>query len=231
MERHVQKKQKNRYILIALVLTLYFVLSVIIGFPLGFGNMMARSHARDYCEAVYPEATLGKTIFNPVDNNFSTRINLENDSFTIGTNPNKKAVVDYNRREVFLQDTGVFEALSKLQRTHVSIAKYGWITCYVYWNYDDPMTPIAMFRMDYTDAQSTPLPNDDEMKELLTPLALDCITSLNEYLPLNSIQLLYYHPAFNPDEKGMTWRIVKMDLEDDTPMNQDLLKNASVRVN
>lgn len=231
MERHAQKKWKKRYIFIALVLTLYFVLSAVAGFPLGFGNRMARSHARDYCEVVYPKATLGETIFNPVDNNFSTRIHLEDDSFTIGTNPNQKTVVDYGRMEVLLKDLGVVEVLSKLKRTHASIAKYGWITCYVSWNYDEPMKPIAIFRMDYTDSQTTPLPNDDGMKELLTPLALDCISSLNQSLSLNSIRLSYYHPDFDPDENGMTWRIVEMDLEDDTPMNQDLLKNASVRMN
>ena len=230
MQSHIQKKRKKRYILIALLLMLYSILSIAIGFPLGFGNMMARSHAQDYCEEVYPEATLGKTVYNPVDSNFSTRINLEDDNFTIGTNPNQKVVVDYNRMEVFLQESGAFEVLSKLQRSHIPIDQYGFITCYVYWNYDDPMTPITMFRMDYSDSQTAPLPNDDEMKELLTPLALDCITSLNEYLPLNSIRLLYYHPDFDPDENGRTWRIMKMDLEDDTPMNRDLLKNASVEI-
>lgn len=230
MQTHKAKGRKARFIAIAICLILYLGLSTVVGFPLGFGKMMARGLAQDYCQVVYPQANLGKTVFNPVDNAFSTRVYVGEETFTIDTNPNQDAVGDSYRSEAFLQDTGAVEVISKLFRTHVSGKTHSFLYCYVVWSHADPMTPITCLRIDYTDYNNPTLPNETQMKSILAPIALDCITAVEECFSLDSIRLYYYHPDFNPDEEGMTWRIMDIPLGDDTPRTKGLLDDAQVSI-
>ena len=231
MRIHITKKQKTPLILLSIFLIIYIGLSALIGFPLGFGTMMARGIAEDYCEVVYPQATMEKTVFNPVSNSFETAIYLGDEKLYISTKPNQSAVGDHYREEIFLQETGATETISRLHGTYVLGRYYRLVACYVYWNYDDPMTPITNLRFDYGDYENSILPNDVQIKELLVPIVLDCIIQVEEHLTLDKVQLLYYHPDFDPDEKGKTWRIIEIPLTDETPRTKELLDGAQLRIN
>lgn len=231
MRISITKKQKISSMLLSISFVIYIGLSILIGFPLGFGTMMARGIAENYCEAVYPQAAMGKTAFNPVSNSFETVIYLGDETLYIRSMPNQSAVSDNYREELFLQETEVTETISRLHRRYVSGQHYRSVGCYVYWNYDDPMTPITNLRFDYGDYETSKLPNDEQIKELLAPIALDCILQVEKHLTLNKVELLYYHPDFNPDESGMTWRMMEIPLTDETPRTKTLLDGAQLRIN
>ncbi len=227
----MKKKLKNRFIIVSVCLALYVGLSAMVGFPLGFGTIMAQDIAKKYCNVVYPEAIIEKTVFNPVNSVFETVVYLGEKKIYISTMPNRDSVGDNYRSEIFLQETGVTEVLSRLHRTYVSGNRYyRFLTCNVYWNYYDPLTPITYLRFDYADYENANLPNDEQIKEILTPIILDCILQIEEHLTLDGIKLLYYHPDFDPNEKGKTWRIIDMPLGDDTPRTKDLLDYAQFSV-
>jgi len=230
MRIHITKKQKISFMLLSLFSLIYIGLSSLLGFPLGFGTMMARGITENYCEAVYPQAAMGKTVFNPVSNSFETVIYLGDETLYIRSRPNQSAVNDNYREGLFLQETGVTETVSRLHRTYVSGQYYRFVACYVYWNYDDPMTPITNLRFDYGDYETSKLPNDEQIKQLLAPIALDCILQVEEHLTLNKVELLYYHPDFNPDENGMTWRIMEIPLTDETQRTEKLLDGAQLQI-
>lgn len=230
MQIHKAKGPNIRFIVGAISLILYLGLSTVVGFPLGFGKMMARGLAQDYCQVVYPQASLGKTVFNPVDNAFSTDVYEGEETFTIYTNPNRDTVGDRHRSDAFLQDTGAAEVISKLFRTYVSGKSQNFLSCFIVWDHAAPMTPITHLRIDYTDYDNPTLPSEAQMKSILTPIALDCITAVEEYFSLDSIRLSYYHPDFRPDEVGMTWQIMGVSLADGTPRTNDLLDDAVVSI-
>ncbi|NLN49655.1 MAG: hypothetical protein GX154_11350 [Clostridiales bacterium] len=231
MQTHKAEGLKARFIIAAIFLILYLASSAMVGFPLGFGRIMARDIVKDYCNVIYPEAIIEKTVFNPVNSVFETEVYLGEEKIYISTMPNRNSVGDNYRSEVFLQEAGVTDTLSRLHRTYVSGNRYyRFLACNVYWNYDDPMTPIAYLRFDYADYENSNLPNDEHIKEILTPIVLDCILQVEEHLTLDSIKLLYYHPDFYPNEKGKTWRIIDMPLDDDTPRTKDLLDDAQFSI-
>ena len=202
-----------------------------IGFPLGFGKLMARGLSKEYCNIICPQATLGKTVFNPVSNSYETAVYVGEEQLYIRTSPNQDMVGDPYREELFLQETGVSEVVSKLFRTYVQGRYYRFLSCAVCWNYNDPMTPITTLRFDYGDYESASLPSEAQIKELLSPIALDCITQIEKLLPLDNVYLLYYHPDFKPDEKGMTWRSMKIPLDRNTARTKELLETAELRLN
>ncbi len=231
MRTPLTKKQKTLLIIQLIFLVIYIGLSTLIGFPLGFGTMMARSIAQNYCESVYPQAAMGKTVFNPVSNSFETAIYLGDEPLYIRSRPNQTAVSDRYREKLFLQETGVTETVSRLYRTYALEQSYRFVACYVYWNYDEPMTPITNLRFDYGDYETSKLPDDEQIKELLAPIALDCILQVEKHLTLNKVELLYYHPDFDPDEKGKTWRVMEIPLTDETPRTEKLLDGAQLKIN
>lgn len=116
------RKQGNRKrdAVLFLLLAIYICGSCFAGFPLGFGKWMERSTAKEYCDIVYPEAQIGKTVFNPVGNGYETAAYLEDEkTYTyIGVSLAKNTIYDPYREEAFLQETGVAEVLSRLTRTH-----------------------------------------------------------------------------------------------------------------
>ena len=67
-----------------------------------------------------------------------------------------------------------------------------------------------------------------KIKELLAPIVLGCITQIEDILPLKSVIIKYYHPAFHPDEKGMTWRTMKVSLDQNAPRTMELLNTAEL---
>ena len=227
MHLHLTRKQKL-LLLILSFFALYTCLSALLGFPLGFGKLMARGISKEYCSIVYPQAALGKTVFNPVSSSYETVVYLGEERFYIRTNPNQDTVGDPYREKLLLQETGVSEVVSKLFRTYVQGRYYRFLSCAVYWNYHDPMTPITSLQFDYGDFESPSLPSEAKIKELLSPIALDCITQIEPLLPLDHVDLLYYHPDFDPDETGMTWRIMEIPLERDTPRTKALLDAAEL---
>lgn len=233
MQAQKTKGVKARFIIISIIcLILYLVLSALIGFPLGLGRMMARDIVKNYCNVIYLDSNLGKTVFNPVNSVFETEVYLGEEKIYVSTMPNRDSVGDNYRSEVFLRETGVTDTISKLHRTYVSGNRYyRFLACNVCWNYDDPMTPIAYLRFDYADYENANLPNDEQIKEILTPIVLDCILRVEEYLTLDSIKLLYYHPDFDPNEKGKTWRIIDIPLGDDTTRTEGLLDDAQFSIN
>ncbi len=231
MQTHKAKRLKALFITIAICLILYLGMSIIVGFPLGFGRIMAQDIVKDYCNVIYPEAIIEKTVFNPVNSVFETEVYLKEDKIYISTMPNRDSVGDNYRSGVFLQETGVTDTLSRLHSTYVSGNRhYRFLACNVYWNYDEPMIPIINLRFDYADYESANLPNDEQIKEILTPIILDCILQVEEHFTLDNIKLLYYHPDFDPKEKGKTWRIIDMPLDDDTPRAKGLLDDAQFSI-
>ncbi|WP_312281521.1 hypothetical protein [Oscillibacter sp.] len=230
MQIHKATGRQAHFIVGALSLILYLGISTVVGFPLGFGKLMAWGVAQDNCQVVSPQASLGKTVFNPVDNAFSSDVYVGEETCTIYTNPNRDTVGDRHRSDAFLQDTGAAEVISKLFRTHVSGKSQNFLSCSIVWDYADPMTPITHLRIDYTDYDNPALPNEAQMKSILTPIALDCITAVEECFSLDSIRLSYYHPNFHPDEEGMTWRIMEVLLVDGAPRTKDLLDDAIVNI-
>lgn len=231
MQTHKVKRPKARFIIVAICMILYLGSSAMVGFPLGFGTIMAQDIVKDYCNVIYPEAIIKKTVFNPVNSVFETEVYLGEKKTYISTMPNRDSLGDNYRSMVFLQETGVTDTLSRLHRTYVSgYRHYRFLTCNVYWNYDEPMIPIISLRFDYADYENTNLPNDEQIKEILTPIVLDCILQVEEHLTLDSIKLLYYHPDFDPNEKGKTWRIIDMPLGDDIPRTKGLLDDAQFSI-
>ena len=71
------KKRRKVYALILVFLAVYVCFSALVGIPLGFGKIMERDAAKNYCSIVYPQAQLGKTVFNPVGNGYETAVYLE----------------------------------------------------------------------------------------------------------------------------------------------------------
>lgn len=182
---------------------------------------MERNAVKTYCSAVYPQAQLGKTVFNPVANGYETAVRLQDGTIHMGVNLAEGIVADPHREALFLKELGVAELLSRLER------RYGcFLYCRIVWNYGDPTTFLASLDLDYTDHESAPLPSEDPIKELLAPIVLDCITQTEKLLPLESASISYYHPDFAPEERGMTWRTMKLSLNHDEPRTTELLTSA-----
>ena len=85
-------------------------------------------------------------------------------------------------------------------------------------------------RLDYTDYESFPLPGEGQIKELPAPVVLDCILQVEELVPLNKAMIKYYHPDFDPDEHGMTWRTMEISLIHDVLRTKELLDAAELTV-
>lgn len=219
-------RNTKKGIFVLIILIAYVFSSVFAGFPLGFGKTMERNMAKRYCRIVYPQAQLGKTVFNPVANGYETAVGLEDETIHIGVNLTEETVTDYYRQELFLNDNGVTEIISRLGRTYESF-----ISVYVVWKCDDPMTPIASLRLDYADHESLSLPGEDQIKELLAPVVLDCIDQIEVILPLESAVVKYYHPDFDPDEVGMTWRSMEISLGNNEPRTKELFDATELAEN
>ncbi len=210
-------KNVKKGVFVLIILIVYVFSSVFAGFPLGFGKIMERNMAKRYCSAVYPQARLGKTVFNPVANGYETAVDLEDETIHIGVNLTEETVTDYHRQESFLNDNGVKKIRNRLGRTYERF-----ISVSVVWKYDNPTIPIASLRLDYADYGSSSLPSEEQIKELLAPIVLDCIDQIEAILPLESVVVKYYHPNFNPDEVGMTWRSMEISLDNDEPRTKEL---------
>lgn len=208
----MKKKNVKKGIFVLTLLAAYACASAFAGFPLGFGKIAERTMAKRYCSAVYPQARLGKTVFDPVAGGYKTAVDLGEETIYIKVDLPEEAVTDYHRQELFLNDSGVEEILGRLRHTYDE-----WVSCGVVWKVDDPMTPIASFRLDYTDDESASLPDEARIKELSAPIVLDGIGQIEAILPLASVVVNYYHPDFAPDEVGMTWRSMEIVLDGDQP--------------
>ena len=92
-------------------------------------------------------------------------------------------------------------------------------------------TPVLSLWLDYTDTESTPLPDEAQIKELLSPIVLDCILQVEEHCPLDKATIKYYHPDFDPNEHGMTWRTLEISLAPDVPRTETLLDPAGFTEN
>ena len=217
------KKRRKLYVLILIFLTVYVCFSAFLGFPLGFGKIMERNTAKNYCSIVYPQAQLGKTVFNPVANGYQTVVYLDGEPNYIGVNLTEQTIFDPYRAASFLKGSGVGALESELKRTHDCF-----IACQVVWPCNDPATPVMSLRLDYTDYESSPLPDEGQIKELLAPVVLDCIIQVEELYPLNKAIIKYYHPDFKPDEHGMTWRTMEISLNHDIPRTKELLDTAEL---
>lgn len=221
----VAKKKRKIYVLILIVLTVYVCFSAFVGVPLGFGKIMERNAVKNYCNIVYPQAQLGKTVFNPIASGYETPVYLEEGPNHIGVNLTEKTISDPYRAALFLKESGIGELLSKLERTYDCF-----IACQVVWPCDDSETPVMSLRLDYTDYESILLPDEGQIKELLAPVVLDCIIQVEKLFPLNKAIIKYYHPDFNPDEHGMTWRTMEISLTQDVPRTEELFEAAELTV-
>ncbi|MGM9600855.1 MAG: hypothetical protein ACI3W5_04615 [Faecousia sp.] len=217
------KKRRKLYVLILIFLTVYVCFSAFLGFPLGFGKITERNAAKNYCSIVYPQAQLGKTVFNPVANGYQTVVYLDGEPNYIGVNLTEQTISDPYRAASFLKGSGVGALESELKRTHDCF-----IACQVVWPCNDLATPVMSLRLDYTDYESSPLPDEGQIKELLAPVVLDCIIQVEELYPLNKAIIKYYHPDFKPDEHGMTWRTMEISLNHDIPRTKELLDTAEL---
>lgn len=217
------KKRKKDYVLALIFLAVYVCTSAFVGFPLGFGKIVERNVAKNYCDIVYPQAELGKTVFNPVANGYETTVYLEGEPNYIGINLTEQTIYDPYREASFLKESGVKELKSKLESTHDCF-----VFCQVVYPCGDPATPVMSFGLDYTDYKSSHLPDEGQIKELLAPVVLDCIIQIEELYPLNKAIIKYYHPDFNPDEHGMTWRTMEISLTRDVPRTKELLDTAEL---
>lgn len=217
------KKRRKLYVLILIFLTVYVCFSAFVGFPLGFAKIMERNAAKNYCSIVYPQAQLGKTVFNPVANGYETVVYLEGEPNYIGVNITEQTISDPCRAASFLKESGVGALKSELKRTHDCF-----ISFQVVWPCNNPATPVMSLRLDYTDYESSPFPDEGQIKELLAPVVLDCIIQAEELFPLNKAIIKYYHPDFNPDEHGMTWRTMEISLDHDVPRTIELLDTAEL---
>ena len=184
---------------------------------------MERNAAKNYCSIVYPQAQLGKTVFNPVAGGYQTVVYLEGEPNYIGVNLAEQTIYDPYREALFSKERGIHELELNLNRTYDSF-----IFCQIVWPCNDPGTPVMSLRLDYTDYESAPLPDEEQIKVLLAPVVLDCITQVEELFPLNKAIINYYHPDFNPDEHGMTWRTMEISLNHDVPRTKELLDAAEL---
>ena len=130
-------KRRKVWVLILTVLAVYVGLSALLGSPLGFGRIMERTAAKEYCSIVYPQAPLGKTVYNPIASGYQTAVYLDGsdgDSNSIGVDLAERTIYDPSREASFLEESGVGECIEKLER------KYGncYIACRVVWPCSDP---------------------------------------------------------------------------------------------
>ena len=79
--------------------------------------------------------------------------------------------------------------------------------------------------------RAPPLPDEAQIKELLSPIVLDCILQVEEHYPLDKATIKYYHPDFDPNEHGRTWRTLEISLAPDVPRTETLLDPAGFTVN
>ena len=112
------KKRRKVYALILVFLAVYACFSALVGIPLGFEKILERDAAKNYYSIVYPQAQLGKTVFNPVDNGYETAVYLEGEPNHIGVNLAEQTISAPYRAALFLKESGVEELLLKLRRTH-----------------------------------------------------------------------------------------------------------------
>ena len=150
-------KRRKVWVLILTVLAVYVGLSALLGSPLGFGRIMERTAAKEYCSIVYPQAPLGKTVYNPIASGYQTAVYLDGsdgDRNSIGVDLAERTIYDPSREASFLEESGVGECIAKLER------KYGncYIACRVVWPCSDPSAPVLRLWLDYTDSESTPPP-------------------------------------------------------------------------
>ena len=194
----------------------------------GVSARLWQNHGAEYlpwvCEAL--DLAKGGGLTLPVVYNtggYETVVYLEEEPNHIGVNLTEQTIYDPYRAASFLKESGVGELTLELERTHDCF-----IACQVVWPCNDPATPVISLRLDYTDYESSPLPDERQIKELLAPVVLNCIIQVEEIFPLNKAIIKYYHPDFNPDEHGMTWRTMGISLDHDVPRTKELLDTAEL---
>ncbi len=77
-----QKTARKTGAIVLFLLIGYVSISYFVGFPLGFGKIISQQAAKSYCGKIYPEAQVGKTVFNPVEKGDTWR------SMTVARNNN-----------------------------------------------------------------------------------------------------------------------------------------------
>ena len=224
------KKHRKLCATVLIGLLAYTGLSCFAGFPIGLGSAIAGSHVRQYCREIYPDAEFGKSGYNIISDSFCTQVFVDGEMIYIDI-PRASAVVsDQKREEAVFEELGVSEVVSFLHRQ--LRADHSSVYFHMTWPYKAPDAPITTLRIDCTGGHSSePLPSETEMKQLLFPIVSRCYEELNAIVDINQIRVSYSHPDLNPEKRGMTWRIMQIDLEDGASFNLDLLMNAEVTTN
>lgn len=208
----------------------YTGLSCFAGFPIGLGSAIARSHVKQYCREIYPDAEFGSSGYNIVSDSFYTEVFVDGERIDIDISRGSSTVSDQKREDAVFEELGVSEVVSFLHRQ--LRADHSSIYFYMTWPYKAPDAPITTLRIDCTGGHSSePLPSETEMKQLLFPIVSRCYEELNPIVDINQIRVSYSHPDLNPEKRGMTWRIMQIDLEDGASWDLDLLMNAEVTTN
>lgn len=224
------KKHRKLWAAASIGLLAYTCLSCFAGFPIGLGTVIARSHVRQYCKAIYPDAAFGKSGYNIVSDSFYTGVFVDGEMIDIDIPRGSAAVNDRSREEDVFEELGVSEAVSRLSRQ--LRMDHSFIYFHMAWPYKDPDAPITTLRIDCTGGHSSEaLPSEREMKQLLFPIVSRCYEELDAVVDVSRIRISYYHPDFNPGEVGMTWQIMQINLEDGASFALDLLLNAEVTTN
>ena len=150
---------------------------------------------------------------------------MEDGETSLGVNLESRSISDSYRKEALLEKNGGTEILSWLERRYRVV-----LFCGITWKCEDPMTPVTTLTLFDTDRESSSLPDDAQIKARFSLIALDCMEQMETALPLDCIVYKYYHPAFDPDEVGMTWRSMTVPLGRDVPRTAELLESAKLVV-
>lgn len=212
--------------LLVLLIIAYTALSALLGFPIFFERINAHARISDYCAEIYPNITREDTCFNPVSNSFESAFLVNGEWYSLSTPPGGTHIGDPYRTEQLLEDSGARDTLDRLHRIYVEGKYYRFLSCSMSWQYDAPETPRINLRFDYGDRDNTTMLSDDEIKELLTPIVLDCVLQVEEHLPLDSLYVLYSHPDYKPEEHGMSWKWLNIPLDEETPRDETILQDA-----
>ena len=221
-------KHKKMSIMTFVALLGYICLSCFAGYPIGLGNAFARSYTKNYCKTVYPAAEFGKTKYSIFSSSFYTSVFADGKTFDIWTSPNSATVSDEKRRDTLFEELEINEIVSRLNQRFFSGMNHSYVYCNMVWLHEDPFAPVAIMDIAYSDRYSETLPTETEMKKILFPVVSACYEDLNAIVTINRINISYYHPDFDPQEAGMTWQKMQINLEADTSFNTEMLFNAEV---
>lgn len=213
-------------VLLALILgplCLYALLRL--GWPPVIGNLSAAGKLRTYAAQVYPDAEPEGCWagYNLVDGCYYLDFRDpggEIRALRFGGG----FVRDGEREEALRRELEIDKALrmNGFQRG----GAYWWAR----WDCRTPEAPLVTLRLDFRDGKDVPLPEENDMREIMADRAMAYYQALSPVTPVHTVSVHYGHDAMEEAKsRGLQWYWITVDLPEDTPLTREMVLSGELK--